>query len=74
MDSKQIYNQILRIFAEILQAITDRYVMHDLPIPAEVLALKDEACHITAKAADEQNPDTLAEYERRLSEIKGALK
>lgn len=74
MDGKQIYNQILRIFAEILQSITDKYVMRDLPIPAEILALKDEACHITSKAADERNPDTLAEYERRLSEIRSALK
>ncbi|MDE7399402.1 MAG: hypothetical protein K2N06_07715 [Oscillospiraceae bacterium] len=74
MDGKQIYNQILRIFAEILQTITGRYVMNDLTIPAEVLALKDEACHITSKAADEHNPNTLAEYERRLSEIRSALK
>lgn len=68
------YKRIVSVFAEILQAITDRYVMHDLPIPAEVLTLKDEACHITSKAADEKNPDALAEYERRLSEIRSALK
>lgn len=68
------YKRVAVVFAQILQAITDRYVMHDLPIPTEVLALKDEACHITAKAADEQNPNTLAEYERRLTEIRSALK
>ncbi|MBD5112042.1 MAG: hypothetical protein HDT42_05825 [Ruminococcaceae bacterium] len=74
MEGKQIYNQILLIFAEILRRITDKYVMHDLPIPEEVLALKDEACRVASKAADERNPDTLAEYERRLSEIRSDLK
>lgn len=74
MDGKQIYNQILMIFEEVLRSITDKYVMHDLPIPTEILALKDEACRVTSKAADERNPDTLAEYERRLSEIRSALK
>ena len=69
MDSKQIYNQILLIFAEILQTITDRYVMHDLTIPAEVLALKDEACRVTSKAANESHSEILEEYYRSLAEI-----
>lgn len=64
---------LLEIFAGILRKITDRYVMDELTIPENVLALKDEACGIVEKAAGEQNADILGEYERRLNEIKAAL-
>lgn len=43
--------------------------MDELPIPEDVLALKDEACSIAEKAAEEHNADILGEYERRLAEI-----
>lgn len=60
--------------AQILRQITERYVMDELTIPGNVLALKDEACGIAEKAAREQNADVLAEYERRLNEIYGELR
>lgn len=59
--------------AQILRQITDRYVMNELSIPENVLALKDEACSIAEKAVKEQNADILGEYERRLNEIYGEL-
>lgn len=62
-------NRITTLLAEILRKITERYVMDELVIPGEVLALKDEACAIAEKAAREQNVDILGEYERRLAEI-----
>lgn len=70
-------NRITELLAQILQLITERYVMYDLPIPENVLALKDEACSIAEKAAREHNADGIGEYggeyERRLSEILGSL-
>lgn len=57
------------LLAEILRRITELYVIKELPIPENVLALKDEACGIAGKAVSEQNPDILGEYERRLTEI-----
>lgn len=57
------------IFTDILQIITDRYVKNDLAIPGDVLALKDEACDIIGKAADEPRRAVLAEYGRKLVEI-----
>lgn len=62
-------NRITGLLAQILRQITERYVMDELTIPEEVLAIKDEACGIVEKAAHEQNADMLGEYERRLSEI-----
>lgn len=59
--------------AQILRQITDRYVMNELSIPENVLALKDEACSIAEKAVKEQNAEILGEYERRLNEIYGEL-
>lgn len=47
--------------------------MNELPIPENVLALKDEACSIAEKAVKEQNADIFGEYERRLIEIKALL-
>lgn len=47
--------------------------MDELPIPKNVLTLKDEACGIVEKAAGEQNADILGEYERRLDEIYNEL-
>lgn len=66
-------NHITELLAQILQLITERYVMYDLPIPEKVLSLKDEACSIAEKAAEEHNTDVIGEYERRLSEILGSL-
>lgn len=62
-----------RLIAEILDKITKRYVMNDSAIPSEVLKLKDEVMGIYAKLHSDKFCDT-AEYERRLNEIKGALK
>lgn len=67
------YKRVAAVFAEILQLITDKYVMRDLPIPAEVLTFKDEACVLTAKAAKERDCQTLIGYERRLLEIRENL-
>ena len=67
-------NDLTVIFADILQIITDKYVKNDLTIPAKVLALKDEACDIIGKAADEQRKSVLAEYGRRLAEIHECIK
>lgn len=67
-------NDLTVVFADILQIITDRYVKNDLTIPEEVLSLKDEACGIIGKAADEERKSVLAEYGRRLVEIHECLK
>lgn len=66
-------NRITELLALILREITERYVMGELTIPGNVLALKDEACEIAEKAAHEQNSDILGKYERRLNDIKAAL-
>lgn len=66
-------NDLTVIFADILQIITDRYVKNDLTIPEEVLALKDEACDIIGKAADEQRETVLAKYGHRLVGIREEL-
>ena len=62
-------NHLTVIFADILQIISDRYVKTDLAIPEDVLELKDEACNIIGKAADERRGDILAEYGRQLVEL-----
>ncbi len=62
-------DRITELLARILQRITERYVVDELPIPGDVLALKDEACSIAEKAAREYNEAVLGEYARRLSEI-----
>lgn len=62
-----------RLIAEILDTIAKRYVINDSAIPSEVLKLKDEVMGIYAKLHSDKSCDT-AEYERRLNEIKGALK
>lgn len=67
-------NRITELLAQILRQITDRYVMDELTIPENVLALKDEACGIAEKAACEQSADILGEYEQRLGEILNELK
>lgn len=66
-------NRFTELLARILQRITKLYVIDELPIPEDVLALKDEACGIVEKAAAEQNADILGEYERRLAEIQALL-
>ena len=62
------------ILTDILQVITDRYVKRGFTIPKDVLQFKDEACDIIAKAADEPRGEVLAEYERRLTEIRDILR
>ena len=62
------------IFADILQIITDRYVKNNFTIPKDVLQFKDEAYDIIRKAADEPRNEVLAEYERRLAEIRDILR
>lgn len=66
-------NRFTERLAQILRQITELYVMDELPIPKNVLTLKDEACGIVEKAAGEQNADILGEYERRLDEIYNEL-
>ncbi len=66
-------DRITELLSRILQLITARYVVDELPIPGDVLALKDEACSIAEKAAKEHNEAVLGEYGRRLSEILGSL-
>ncbi len=62
-------DRITELLSCILQVITARYVVDELPIPGDVLALKDEACSIAERAAKEHNEAVLGEYARRLSEI-----
>ena len=62
------------IFADILQVITDRYVKKNFTIPRDVLQFKDEAYDIIRKASDEPRGEVLAEYERRLTEIRDILR
>lgn len=62
------------IFADILQIITDRYVKKNFTIPKDVLQFKDEAYDIIRKAADEPRGEVLAQYERRLTEIRDILR
>lgn len=57
----------------ILAAITQKYVMTDLKIPAEVLALKDEVMDIFVKAKQETDAEILGQYERRLAEIRKSI-
>lgn len=57
----------------ILAAITQKYVMTDLKIPAEVLALKDEVMDIFVKAKQETDAEILGQYERRLAEIRESI-
>ena len=73
MDNVELRKRVMDIFADILRRITDRYVMDELTIPGSVLALKDEACGIAEKAAQERNADILGEYERRLIEIRESV-
>ncbi len=62
-----------KLSAEILQIITERYVVTNTVIPADILKLKDETMKLYEKSRKETNADVLSGYERRLSEIKGAL-
>lgn len=62
------------IFADILQIITDRYVKNNFTIPKDVLQFKDEAYDIIRKASEEPRNEVLAEYERRLTEIRDILR
>lgn len=57
------------LIAEMLEAITRRYVLDDRKIPADVLALKDEIMEIFAKAQSENDPAAQERYEQRLREI-----
>lgn len=57
----------------ILAAITQKYVMTDLKIPAKVLALKDEVMDIFVKAKQETDAEILGRYERRLAEIRESV-
>lgn len=53
------HDRITELLAQILQRITARYMVDELPISEDVLALKDEACSIAEKAAKEHNADIL---------------
>ncbi|MDE7229833.1 MAG: hypothetical protein K2N56_05070 [Oscillospiraceae bacterium] len=69
MPEQLTLKHLTAVFTDILQIITDRYVKDELVIPKDVLALKDEACDIIGKAADETRGAALMEYGRRLVEI-----
>lgn len=66
-------NALGRLFADILQIITSRYVVIGRAIPGEVLRLKDEAMSVYEKSRAETDPAVLEQYARRLGEIKEAL-
>lgn len=59
--------------AEILEAITKRYVIFDKPIPASVLKLKDEAMALFAEVYDKSDEYIPPRYEQQLLEIQKQL-
>lgn len=66
-------NKASSLAAEILDAITKRYVIYDKPIPAEVLRLKDETMTVLAEAYDKSDADLPPKYEQQLLEIQQKL-
>lgn len=66
-------NALGKLFVDILQIITTRFVVSERAIPADVLRLKDEAMSLYEKSRTETDPAVLEQYARRLGEIKGAL-
>ncbi len=62
--------RIEALVAEILDKITRRYILTDMKIPEEILALKDETMDLFVKAKHESDPEKLRQYERRLAEIR----
>lgn len=68
-----IKNKASVLAAEILEAITKRYVVFDKPIPAGVLKLKDEAMSLFAEVCDKTDDALPPQYEQRLLEIKKQL-
>ena len=66
-------NKASVLAAEILEAITKRYVIFDKPIPASVLKLKDEAMAIFAEVYDKSDENLPPKYEQQLLEIKKQL-
>ncbi|MCM1165584.1 MAG: hypothetical protein NC299_03975 [Lachnospiraceae bacterium] len=58
---------------EILDAITRRYVLTGMSIPADVLALKDETMDIFSKAMSEKDPEKMRLYEARIDEIHATI-
>lgn len=68
-----IRNKAGVLTAEILEAITKRYVIFDKPIPESVLKLKDEAMALFAEVYDKSDENLHPKYEQRLLEIKKQL-
>lgn len=66
-------NKAGQLAAEILQTITDRYVITERTIPRDILKAKDEVMQIYSKALHETDPYALERYTRRLEEIKAAV-
>lgn len=66
-------NNVSRIAAEILDAITKRYVIYDIPIPEKVLKLKDETMVIFEKAYNKLDEELPPKYEHQLLSIKKKL-
>ncbi len=62
-----------KLSAEILQIITERYVVTNAVIPADILKLKDETMNLYEKSRKETNVDVLSGYERRLEEIRALV-
>lgn len=66
-------NKASVLAAEILEAITKRYVIFDKPIPASVLKLKDEAMALFAEVYDKTDEEIPPRYEQQLLEIQKQL-
>lgn len=66
-------NRASKIAAEILDAITKRYVIYDLPIPEKVLKLKDETMAVFEKVNNKSDEELSPKYERRLLNIQKKL-
>lgn len=66
-------NKASVLAAEILEAITKRYVIFDKPIPASVLKLKDEAMSLFTEVYDKSDENLPSKYEQQLLEIKKQL-
>ncbi len=66
-------NNASKIAAEILDAITKRYVIYDKPIPEKVLKLKDETMAIFEKVHNKSDDELHPKYGRQLLKIQKKL-
>lgn len=66
-------NELNKLVAEILNEITQRYILSNYKIPADVLALKDEVMEIYDSLHKEEDESVLAKHEARLTEIRDLI-